>query len=524
MFWMFLLGFSPILWLLIALIIFKLPGHLASLGSFVITCLLSIIVWKIPILNAITAVGEGIALAVWPIIAVIIAAIFTYNICVESKAMDTIKEMFLQVTNDKRLIVLIIGWCFGGFMEGMAGFGTAIAIPASMLVALGFNPILASLVCLISNGTPTPFGSIGIPTTTVANITALNVNTLSLFSVLELTPFIILSPFIMVFMTGKVLKKDASIREIFDGISLITLVAALSFYVPELIVGKFIGPDLTVVFGSVISMGLVIFMSKKMAPKSIPDAFTWKPEKSSSNNKSYSLDFKSLIKAWSPFIFIFFLLIGTSKVIPPINILVKTVQTSIPIYTGPNAKPYVFSWLASPPFWIFLSAFVGGYIQGLNLEQMFGVLKKTLFELRFAMLTMIAILATAKLMGYSGMVASIASLLISITGSFYPFISPIIGALGTFVTGSGTSSGVLFGKLQSDTALALHYNQSWMVASNSAGVSAGKMISPQSIAIATATTGTAGQESEIFKTIIKWAGLYLVVYGILNYIIMMLVH
>ena len=129
-----------------------------------------------------------------------------------------------------------------------------------------------SLVCLISNGTPTPFGSIGIPTTTVANITALNVNTLSLFSVLELTPFIILSPFIMVFMTGKVLKKDASIREIFDGISLITLVAALAFYVPELIVGKFIGPDLTVVFGSVISMGLVIFMSKKMAPKSIPDA------------------------------------------------------------------------------------------------------------------------------------------------------------------------------------------------------------------------------------------------------------
>ena len=170
LFKMFILALLPIIWLVIALCGLKMEAYKASIGALLVAFVEAITIWQMSLINATTAALEGFAMAIWPIVIVIIAAVFTYNLTVHTKAMEIIKRMITSVSCDKRVLVLLIGWCFGGFLEGMAGFGVAIAIPASMLYALGFNPVTAILACLIANGCPTMFGSIGIPTTTLASV------------------------------------------------------------------------------------------------------------------------------------------------------------------------------------------------------------------------------------------------------------------------------------------------------------------------------------------------------------------
>jgi lactate permease len=157
----------PIVWLIIALAVLKMSGDKACLIALGITAVLALLLWKMPVIDCVTSALEGFAAALWPIILVIIAAIFTYNLCMHTGAMDVIKGLLSSVSRDRRILILLIGWGFGGFMEGMAGFGTAVAIPASMLYTMGMEPVIACLVCMISNAFPTAFGSVAIPTTTL---------------------------------------------------------------------------------------------------------------------------------------------------------------------------------------------------------------------------------------------------------------------------------------------------------------------------------------------------------------------
>ena len=190
----FLLGLAPILWLVIALVGIKMPAHLAAAGALLVAAILSVAWWHMPLINMTTAALEGIAMAIWPIVIVIIAAVFTYNVTVHTGAIETIKVMLTSVSSHQRVLAVLIAWCFGGFLEGMAGFGTAVAIPSSMMIALGFDPLKAVLVCLVANGTPTMFGSIGIPTTTLAAITGLDGTALALTQALQVAPFVIATP------------------------------------------------------------------------------------------------------------------------------------------------------------------------------------------------------------------------------------------------------------------------------------------------------------------------------------------
>ncbi len=505
----FVLALLPIIWLIIALTALKIPGFKACVVALVIAYVLAVTVFKMPLLNSVTAVAEGAALALWPIIIVIIAAIFTYNVCVATGKMEVIKKMLAGVTTDKRVLVLIIAWGFGGFMEGMAGFGTAVAIPASMLWGLGFDPVFAAIVCLIANATPTAFGSIGIPTTTLAKITGLDVMSLSTNTVIILAVLIILTPFVLVYLTGKKSKNS------FKGIGIITLISGLSFLIPEFLVAKFLGAELPVVIGSVFSMLCTIGAAKVFGKKEVDPQFAL--EQKVETHRS-NIGLKEAFKAWSPFLLIFILLLSTSKLIAPLNTLLATVKTVVPIYTGENAAPYTFSWLATPGMWIILAAFIGGKIQGATMSQMLKIFYKTLIQLSKTIVTIIAIMATAKLMGYSGMISAIAVMFVTVTGSFYPLFAPLLGAIGTFVTGSGTSASVLFGGLQLETSVALNLNQPWITASNTAGAVMAKMISPQSIAIAVAAVSLQGKESVLLKGTIKIFVMFLLVVGIITFI------
>lgn len=506
LFLMFILALAPIIWLVIALTKFKITGYLASIVALCIAFCLALFVWKIPILDASTAALEGFAMALWPIILVIIAAVFTYNLTVYSGAMDTIKSMIISVSTDKRILVLLIGWCFGGFLEGIAGFGTAIAIPASMLFALGINPIQAILVCLIANGMPTMFGSIGIPTVTLANITGLDPLLLGFTQTIQAFPLLFISPFLMVMLTGKGFKT-------LKGVTFLTTLSALSFIIPQMLVARFVGAELPVIVGSICSL-ITTFVYGSYHNQKHPTP------------KEYAIDvvvaeetisIKKALLAWSPFILIFTLLLLTSKLVPFLNEPLKQIQTSIQIYTGEGGTPYTFVWIATPGVLIFLSGLIGGIIQKVKFQEMLQVLQNTLLQMSKTMITMLAVLGTAKIMGYSGMIASISLFLVSLMGTYYPLVAPLLGALGTFVTGSGTSSEVLFGNVQMEAAKAIGANPYWMASANSLGVGAGKMLSPQSIAIGCAATGLVGKDGELLKKIAKYAFFYLIAMALIAY-------
>ena len=195
---MFLIALSPILWLIIALSVLKIAAYKACPIALVIALTAGIFVNDMTIPHAVQATLEGVALACWPILLVIIAAIFTYNLTLQTKAMDTIKKMLTSVSNDRRVLILLIGWGFGGFLEGMAGFGTAVAIPAGMLAGIGVNPVLAAMVCLIANSVPTAYGSIGIPIVTLGNVTGIDPIQLATYTALQLIPLTVLCPSLMV--------------------------------------------------------------------------------------------------------------------------------------------------------------------------------------------------------------------------------------------------------------------------------------------------------------------------------------
>ena len=501
----------PIIWLIIALSGLKMAGHVACPIALIITAVEALFLWKQKIIDVLTGGLEGFAMAIWPICLVIVAAVFTYNLVVHTKNMELIKKMLTSVSKDKRILVLIISWGFGGFMEGMAGFGTAVAIPAGILCGLGFDPIFAAMVCLVANTTPVAFGSIGIPTVTAANVTGFSPHMTASYVVLQLAIMVILVPFFLVFITGK--HEGAKGLGDYKEILFITLMSGVSFLIPQYLTAKFIGAELPAVIGSVCSMAVTIILAKVML-KGKSSKFDVELEE---DENEESLTVKDALVAWSPFILVLVFLLLTSTLVPAIHDPLSAIKSDVPIYTGEGAAPYTFTWLATPGVLILIAAFIGGIIQKCPIGEIFTVLGKTIVQMLKTIITIMAVLATAKIMGYSGMTQSIADFIVRVTGSFYPLVAPLIGSIGTFVTGSSTSSSVLFSKLQASTGAELNINQIWLVAANTVGSTAGKIISPQSIAVATAATATVGKESEILTKVIKYFVLFAVIYGLVCY-------
>lgn len=494
---LFALAMIPILWLILSLGASLLEAHISALSVLLITLVLALLVWKMPALDAATAALEGAALGFWPILIVIISAIFTYKLSVHTKSMDLIKEMLSGISTDKRIQVLVLAWGFGGFLEAISGYGTSVAIPASILIVLGFDPLFAAVICLISNTVPTAFGAVGIAVTTLSKVTGLEVGPLSYYIALQLSVFIVLLPFVLVALTSKSLK---GLKGMFG----ITLVSGVAFVVPQLLAARFLGEQLPTLVGSLCSMGMTILWArlfhkdKKAAPAG-------------------RITVGQAIIAWFPYILIFVLIILTSPLIPPVGSALDHIKSSVVIYTGKNPSPMVFKWLTTPGTMIMISAVVGGLVQGARPVEIVKVFGATLKQMWKSSITVLSIVAVAKVMSYSGMITAIATVLVKSTGSFFPLISPVIGTLGTFVTGSDTSSNVLFGALQNEVAGSIHANPYWLAAANTAGATAGKMISPQSIAVATSATAMTGSEGSIFKRTARFCIIYVVILGILVY-------
>ncbi len=503
----FILAMLPIIWLIGALSGLKMAGHKACVIALLVTMILAVGYWKLDILFTATAALEGVLNALWPICLVIVAALFTYNLTLKTGAMESIKKMLAGVSRDKRVLALIIGWGFGNFMEGMAGFGTAVAIPASMLAGIGLDPISAVLGCLVVNSTPTAFGSVGVPTVTLASVTGLEAVPLAGSVVVIQCILTFISPFLMVCICGKGIKA-------LKGMIPTALVAACSFTLPWFFTAQILGPELPDIIGSICSMGCII-AAAKIFNKNPEEEYALQISENTENKEPMTVG--QGMKAWSSFLLIFLLLMITSTLCPPIHQALAGIKSSVVVYAGEGGNELGFSWINTPGVMIFIAAIIGGFIQGAAVKDMVEVLLETLKKYWKTILTICSVMATAKIMSYSGMISDIAKFLVAVTGPFYPFIAPLIGALGAFVTGSGTSTCVLFGGLQSETALALGLDASWMAAANVMGAGIGKMICPQGIAIGAGAISAVGSESKILSAVFKYFLLYAVLAGIICY-------
>lgn len=487
----FLLALIPIIWLIYSLAIRKMPAIKACSIGLLITIVLAILGFNLSIVDTLTGALEGILMGLWPIVYVIVAALFTYNVGNYSGGIKIIQDTLSSITTDQRILVLIIAWGFGGFLEAIAGFGTAVAIPAGILIGFGLNPINAAVICLIANTTPTAFGAIGLPVITLSDVTNLPVTPLSFVITLQLALLIIIIPFLLVILTGGGVKA-------IKGVGLITLMSGLSFSIPQILVAKFVGPELPAIVGSICCILTTVLMAK---------LYHHQDNDIKENIEKHSAI--EILRASSPFILVFVFVVLASSLFPNIQHLLGKVTSYIKVYTGKDTELFKINWLSSPGTLILLATFIGGLIQKVSFKKLGQILKSTIFGLWKTLITICSIVALAKVMGYAGMTSAIAAALVVLMGPIYPLVAPLIGALGTFITGSDTSANVLFGNLQLSSAKALGVNSNWVVGSNMVGATAGKMISPQSIAVASAAIGQDGSESIILKQVAKWCLLYL---------------
>ncbi|MGN0202974.1 MAG: L-lactate permease [Coprococcus sp.] len=500
----FILALLPIIWLFIAFLVLKVPGYIGCLIALVISIIESLLIpsFILTVPQAITAAVEGAITAIWPICLIILAAMFTYNVCVKTGAMEMIKRLLTSVTNDKRVLVMILTWGFGGFMEAIAGFGTPVAIPAAMMVGLGFDPIFSAVVCLVANSIAPPFGSVAIPTTSAANAVGLDPALLSGPAINMLIVPAIIVPFIIIWMTGKA----CGGRRPFEGMIPFTIIAAISYVIPAALVGNFVGAEFVDLIGCVICLIVLVIYAKKMKPTMDP-AYMIEAD----TNQEAAAEF-GMGAAVLPYVLMLVFLLGTSKLVPPVNSFLAQFTTKFSVYAGEGAATISLSWIGNAGTLIFIAGIIGAFAQHMSVGEMVSTLGQTLKNMWKAMVTVIAIISLAKVMGYSGMTTAIARQLADLTGSVFPLFAPICGILGTFVTGSTTSSGVLFAKMQYEVAELINANPVMLVAANLAGGGIGKLISPQSIAIGVAAIGAGGSDGKIMsKTIGICIGLGIVV-------------
>lgn len=311
----------------------------------------------------------------------------------------------------------------------------------------------------------------------------------------------------MVILTGKSLKA-------MKGMWLTTLLSGLAFALPQVVAAKFMGPELTDILASICTMVVLIVISK-LKKSEVPAEYKMELPKEMAGEKT---SVSEGLRACSPFILIFILLLATSKIVPVINNALGSIKTSVQIYQGQGGTPTVFTWLTSPAVLILLAGIIGGKIQQASFKEIFVVLVDSIKQMSKTVVTIASIVAAAMIMKYSGMSNQIAVILVAVTGSFYPAVAPFIGSIAGFVTGSGTSSNVLFGELQLQTAKSLTLDPTWICSANSAGANIGKMISPQSIAIALAAINKPGEEGKLMGKAVRYYALFIVITGIICYV------
>jgi len=501
----------PIFFLFWALAYKRMKGHWAAVGAVLIALIIAAIAYKMPVNLAILSTFYGFLFGLWPVSWIVITAIYIYNLSVETGQFEIIKNSLAAISNDRRVQAILIAFCFGAFLEGAAGFGTPVAISAAMLAGIGFNPVYASGIALLANTAPVAFGAIGIPIVVGAQVSGVDMMALSKMVGRQLPFFSIIIPIYMsVIMAGW--KKTLEIWPVL-------LVAGGSFAITQFLVSNYLGPYLPDILSSLVTIICTAIFVRIWHPKEI---WTFEHEEAVEKAKlQYTLG--QVFRAWAPFIIlsIFIAAWGVKSVktvldqILTIKFPIIGLDKEIIDHVG-KPKPAVYVWniLSAAGTAILFAGILSIPVVGASLSTAIRVAGKTLNSLKWAIFTIGTILGFAYLMNYSGMAITL-GLAFASTGVLFPLFSAFLGWLGVFMTGSDTSTNALFGKLQEVTARQINIDPVLTIATNSSGGVMGKMISPQSIAVATAATGLSGKEGDIFRFTFKHSVILTFLMGVL---------
>lgn len=519
----------------------KVKPHWCAIAGATTAVVVAIIFFKMPPLLAALSFGYGVAFGVLKIAWIVLAAVYLYDISVETGQFEIMKESVAGITADRRLQVLLVAFCFGAFIEGAAGFGAPVAIAGAFMIGLGFKPFHAAALNLIANTAPVAWGAIGTPVHTLAAVSALPESDLNAM-IGRILPFTaVIVPFWLV-------KTMVSWKETFEVFPAIAVVG-ISFALTQFFWANFVDSNLVDIMGGVVSLGAALAFLRVWKPKKIwrfdyddkPAALRpstasisddvggeWSAEKFDGVVKVRSYTAGQILKAWMPFaiLSLFVLLWGLPKIKlamnqattpafrivlpngkvrpgPPgwdVPYLHNAVFRSAPVVPKPTpeAARYDFNWLSATGTGCFFAAIVSGLLLGQGPVQLMKIFWKTLVRMRLAMIAISFMLGLGYVTRYSGLDA-VLGLAFTRTGWLYPFFGTFLGWLGVALTGSDTSSNALFGSLQRITSQQLGIDPILMCAANSAGGVMGKMVDAQSITIATAATEQVGNEGIIFR-------------------------
>jgi L-lactate transport len=514
----------PIFFFFAALAIFRMKGHWAGTITVAIALAVAVLFYKMPVSMALASAGYGFLYGLWPIAWIIVAAVFLYKITVKTGQFDIIRASVVAITEDQRLQMLMVGFSFGAFLEGAAGFGAPVAITAALLVGLGFNPLYAAGLCLIANTAPVAFGAMGIPMIVAGKVTGLDPFKIGQMAGRQLPLLAMIVPFwIVAIMDGW-----RGIKETWPAI----VVAGGSFAIGVFFTSNFIGPELPDITSALISLVSLTLFLKVWKPKRI---FRFKGV-SEEEKHSHDYSFGQIAKAWSPFLILTVIVtiwslkpfkdlfakggaLNATVLSFPISGLDKLVTKGTPIVAKATAMPAVYdlNLISATGTAILLSALVSMVVLKMKPADGFKTFVETLVELKRPIYTIGTVLAFAFVANYSGLSSTLA-LLLAGTGAAFPFFSPILGWLGVFLTGSDTSSNALFCSLQATTANQIGAPDILLVSANTTGGVTGKMISPQSIAVACAAVGLVGKESNLFRFTVKHSLGFVCLIGVITLI------
>ncbi|WP_205623348.1 L-lactate permease [Desulfosporosinus sp. HMP52] len=487
----------------------------AALISGFMAILIAVFILKMPLPAASMAFVNGVLYGLFPIGWIVVAAMFLYTITLVTGKFETVKDSVSNLSADRRIQAILIAFSFGAFIEGAAGFGTPVAIAGALMVGLGFKPFTAAVLCLIANTAPVAYGAIGTPLITLAKVTGLPEFALSAMAGRQLPFFSLIIPIwtiaTMVYMDKKSMKtvvKDT--MEVMPAL----LVAGISFALTQFYVSNYIGPMLVDILGGIVSMLAVIFFLKVWQPKTTYRLVGEAPAKVGSKHST-----KEVVIAWIPWSFLtaFVFLWGLPQVKGllnmfynyPINVpfLHNVVVKTAPVVpkNSPEAAVYSLNLLSAAGTGIFIAAILTGLFLRLTAAQWKEAALRTAKRMKTPLLTIGLVMGMGFTTKFAGLDA-ILGLAFTKTGILYPFFAAMLGWLGVFLTGSDTSSNVLFGNMQKITAEQLGLDPILIAASNSTGGVMGKMIDAQSIVVATAACYENRQEGSlavgpIFRTV-----------------------
>ncbi|MBC3269383.1 L-lactate permease [Pseudomonas sp. SWRI81] len=533
-----LMAAVPVVVMLAALAFFHVKAHLAALLALASALLISIFAFDMPAGMAGSAALFGAANGLLPIGWIVLNIIFLHRLTTENGSFKVLQDSLARITDDRRLQLLLIAFCFGAFFEGAAGFGTPVAVTGAILIGLGFSPLAASGLALIANTAPVAFGALGTPIITLAKVTGLDEMELSMMVGRQLPFFSVLVPFWLIWAFAGWRK----MLEVWPAI----LVAGVSFAIPQFVVSNYHGPMLVDVIAALISMACLTLFLKAWKPATIHTSAALSGRVDNSKvdeqNITASAAFSdqarpAVMRAWMPWIILtvfvfawgtqgFKNMFDTRPVIDPVTQSAKLdaqgkpmreanplfapavtftslhlqIEKVPPVVAAPKAEEavYKFTWLTATGSGILLAAIVGGLLMGYSIPQLIKQYLRTLWVVRFSLITIAAMLALGFLTRYSGLDATM-GLAFAATGIFYPMFGTLLGWLGVALTGSDTASNVLFGGLQRVTSEQLGISPVLMAAANSSGGVMGKMVDAQSIVVASTATRWYGHEGEILR-------------------------